>query len=149
MSELDDAIAKASTEAESEAKGEEVATPEEPVKEEASAEPEKEAEAEETPKAEKKDDEEEEPLGLTAEELAEINSNPKLLKTYKSMQRGLTKKSQGIAEFRKGAEESVRMIEYIRANRSISWSLLYLAIGASLYQHLADKSRRWRLRLSL
>src|SRR3972149_2369223 len=46
----------------------------------------------------KDEDDDEDPLSLSAEQLSRINANPDLLAVYKSMQRGLTKKTTGIAE---------------------------------------------------
>jgi hypothetical protein len=53
---------------------------------------------------------------LTAEDLAAINEDARLQRAYKSMQRGLTKKSQAIADERKDIEtlrEASRYMEWI------------------------------------
>lgn len=120
--ELNEAIAAVSAEAEKELAG----TPEEAP----AAEPEKEAAPaeEETPaeeaapetepapeeKAEPKEDEEDNTLNLTAEDLAAINEDPRLLRAYKSMQRGLTKKATSLAEERKQLEERAAIASWVQ-----------------------------------
>jgi hypothetical protein len=138
---LNDAIAEATAEAKAEveagvehpaiaeAPAEEVPAEETPA-EEAPAE----EAAEEKPAPERGEDgkfiakekpaeevkEEPEPEGiddhLTAEDLKAIEGDDRLLKAYKSMQRGLTKNRQGDSEKIKSYEEKAQMVDWMRDN---------------------------------
>lgn len=120
MSSEMDAINEAADAAVKEAAGEEPEVKEgAPVEETVDEGEAKEAEPateSESKEEETKEGEDDNPLNLTAEELKAINDDEKLMRAYKSMQRGLTKKTQTFAETRKQYEESDRMIQYIRAN---------------------------------
>jgi len=79
------------------------------------------AEITKTEETVKDDEEDEEPLVASAEDLKLINENPQLLKVYKSMQRGLTKKAQAMAEARKGFDtertthqERMQLLDWIQ-----------------------------------
>jgi hypothetical protein len=80
--------------------------------------------AEETP--------EEEPLGLSAEQLQAINEDPKLLAVYKSMQRGLTKKTTEIAETRKSLEEKAKIADWIKSDPDKAIASLAKARGINV-----------------
>lgn len=93
----------------------------EPTKQEAQPDEEEEekAAAEEEPKAEEKPEEEEEdenPFALSAEQLKQINESELLSQAYKSMQRGLTKKTQGLSQQVKGNEQALQLVEWIKEN---------------------------------
>ena len=150
--ELSEAIDNATEEAVAEVEGRTVETVE-PVKEETTEETPaeetagEEATEEEKPAAESEEKapaeeatDEEEPLGLSAEQLKAINDDPKLQAVYKSMQRGLTAKTQSLAEQRKEAEESIRMIEYIRANPDASLEEMAKARGYVLAKKSGEEA---------
>jgi len=122
---IGDAIAEATAEVEGTTVPEETAVPqkeEQPVETEQEAKSETKTEEAATATEEKPEEkteettEEENELNLSADDLKLINDDPKLLKAYKSMQRGLTQKTTGLADTRKQHEENTKMIEYIRAN---------------------------------
>lgn len=99
------------------------------------------AETEEEPK-EEETEEDDNPLNLTSEELRQINEDEKLQRAYKSMQRGLTKKSQSFSEKMKSADEAVRMIEYIRANPDSSLEEMARARGYILAKKSGEDAAR-------
>lgn len=114
---IDEAIAEAQAEVAEETPAEETVEAA-PVEEAAVEEPAEEAEPEAEPEAEEEaePEEEENPLGLSAEELAEVNADPKLQRAYKSMQRGLTAKATQNAEAIKAAESAEQLVNYIKAD---------------------------------
>ena len=127
MGELEDAIEEATSAAVEESGGIEeteeteptVANPMPDIKQEdkpADEESAKEEEPEEEAEEEAEEEVDEEPLVATAEELKAINDNPELRKIYKSMQRGLTKKSQTLAEERKSFKESSDLVNWMKEN---------------------------------
>lgn len=144
--ELEQAIAAASKEAEAEvSSGEKVSEPteaevetspaEEPEKEEVKeAKPSRERDesGKFKPKAKEEETEEEEPLGLSAEELAEIQANEKLLKTYKSMQRGLTKKTTSLSEKAKQLEARAKVADWIESDPDKAVRALAAARGLTI-----------------
>ena len=77
-------------------------------------------------------EEEEEPLGLTADDLAAINADAKLLKAYKSMQRGLTKKTTGLAETRKSLETRAAIADWIQNDPDAAIRAIAAARGVKL-----------------
>jgi hypothetical protein len=116
---LDEAIANVTEESIKEADA--VATPD--PKPEPTPEPPKEDAAppkeEPTPEPEKKvepEPPEEEDLELSAEQLEAINADPKLRAVYKSVQRGLTKKAQTLAEKTKALDEKAKLADWIEEN---------------------------------
>jgi hypothetical protein len=101
----------------------------EPAKEETPAE----TPAPETPVEEPKAEEpKEEDLGLSAEQLEAIEKNPELLAVYKSMQRGLTKKSQTYSETIKSYEEKAKLADFIESNPEKALEILAEKAGRSL-----------------
>lgn len=50
----------------------------------------------------------------TAEELAIIDKNPEMKKVYRSMQRGLTQKTQALADMRKALEQKSNIVDWIQ-----------------------------------
>lgn len=60
----------------------------------------------------------------TAADLAIINANPQLQKVYKSMQRGLTKKTQGFSQREKELSEKAALAEWIQTNPDAALNLL-------------------------
>jgi len=132
--ELNAAIASASADAAKEVEtGEPVA---EPV-----AEPEVKADAAEPetkPEPEPKAEPEEEPLNLSAADLELINKSPELQKAYKSMQRGLTKKTQALAESRKNLEERAKVADWIQSDPDAAVETLARMRGKTFAQAKAD-----------
>lgn len=104
--------------------GVKVETAPEEVKEEPAEEPEEkadegpteEAKPEEKPET-KEEEEEDEPFNLSAKDLEAINADPKLQAAYKSMQRGFTRKMQGLSEEAKGLRTAHETMEWVRANK--------------------------------
>ena len=70
------------------------------------------ADAEQDPK----EDELEDALDLSPETLSKINESPELQAVYRSMQGGLTKKFQAVAESAKTNEKNLNLVEWIRQN---------------------------------
>jgi vacuolar-type H+-ATPase subunit H len=130
----DTAIATAVAEATKEVEG--TTVPETPQKPETpSEEPEPEAEPDKAaPKAEPPaaDEADEEVFTPTAEELALIDKSPELKKVYRSMQRGLTQKSQKLAADRKAHQEEVEIATWIRLNPKDAAKAMAQATGLTV-----------------
>jgi len=88
----------------------------------------------EPPAADDKDEkpEEEEVFTPTAEELALIDKSPELKKVYRSMQKGLTQKSQRIASELKKHKEEVEIATWIRLNPKEAARTLAASVGLTL-----------------
>jgi hypothetical protein len=110
-SDIDAVVAEATKEVEGESPSELAPEPEPEAEETPEAEVKEEPPAEE-PKAEEPEAEEQD-LELSAEQLDAINKDPNLLAVYKSMQRGLTKKSQSFADRIKEVEEKTKVADFI------------------------------------
>ena len=121
---INEAIASATNEAIKES------TPETAPEPEVKAEPEVEPEVKAEPEAEAEP--EEEPLGLSAQQLEAINNDPNLLAAYKSMQRGLTRKTQTLAEQRKELEEKASVADFIRDNPKRAMEIIAERTGVQL-----------------
>jgi hypothetical protein len=107
-------------------------TPEPDKKDDPEPEPDKkEEEPDKKDEPEPEDDDDDEPLGLTAEELEAVNSDEKLVRVYKSMQRGLTKKSQSYAEKAKELEESAKIAQWIDEHPEKAYEAIGKHLGKS------------------
>lgn len=128
-----DAIAAAVADATKEAGAE----PEVEAKVEATgSEPKQEAEptaAKVTPTAKVEEQiEEEEVFTPTAEDLALIDKSPELKKVYRSMQKGLTQKSQKYAELTKQHRDEVEIANWIRSNPQEAARTLAASTGMTI-----------------
>jgi hypothetical protein len=83
-------------------------------------------------KPEPADDDEDEFWRPTAEELAAIEANPELKKVYRSMQRGLTKKTQDLAQKKSELSEKARVADWIQADPEAAIKALAQAAGVSI-----------------
>jgi hypothetical protein len=126
---LNTAISSAVQSATKEVSGEPEAPTPTPTEEPAKDEPKVEAE-----EPSKDEPSEEEFWNPTAEELAAIDKNPELKKVYRSMQRGLTQKTQKLAEFRKEVEERVKIADWIQSEPEKAIRALAAATGLTLAQ---------------
>ena len=117
---LNAAISSAVTEAHTEVTGEapvikDAPTPEPEKTPEKPAEVKPSVEVKPEPEA-KPEPDEDEVFTPTAEELAIIDKNPELKKVYRSMQKGLTQKTQKLAEIRKQNEEKTKLADWIQGD---------------------------------
>ena len=74
----------------------------------------------------------------TAEELAAIEADAKLQKVYKSMQRGLTKKTQEIAAKTKDDEEALNFARWFKADPANAARVIAQHAGLELAEKLAE-----------
>jgi hypothetical protein len=68
----------------------------------------------------------------TAEELATIDKNPELKKVYRSMQRGLTQKTQSLADMRKALEQKANIVDWIRQDPASALKAISEYTGVNL-----------------
>jgi hypothetical protein len=122
-----EATAAAENESQDVGSGQEVAPEPDAKGEEGSAEPAKAAPAEE-----------EESFGATAEELERVQNSPELLKIYKSLQRGFTKKTTAIAEVRKQLEQKAQVADWIQADPDNAIKALAQARGITIAEAKAE-----------
>lgn len=77
---------------------------------------------------------EEEFFTPTAAELDIINKNPELQKVYRSMQRGLTKKSQGLAAEKKAQTEKLQFAEWFQKDPVSAAKAVAATVGLSVQE---------------
>lgn len=103
----------------------------EPVAEPAPAEP--------APAPEPAKPDEDEFWKPTAEELAAIEADPKLQKVYKSMQRGLTKKSQEISAAAKANEEAIGFANWFKSDPAKAAREIAAHVGLTVAEVKKDR----------
>jgi hypothetical protein len=89
--------------------------------------------ADTTPEPDAKPDEPDpETFGATADELEAINNDPRLLKVYKSLQRGFTKKTTEISNERKELRSKAEVADWIRSDPDKAIRALAQARGITI-----------------
>lgn len=77
-------------------------------------------------------------INPTAEDLAAIEASPQLQRVYKSMQRGLTKKSQELAAARKTLQQESEVVNWIRNDPEAAIRSIARATGVTLEEAQAQ-----------
>ena len=77
-------------------------------------------------------------INPTAEDLAAIEASPQLQRVYKSMQRGLTKKSQELAAARKTLQQESEVVQWIRNDPEAAIRSIARATGVTLEEAQAQ-----------